>query len=109
MILEVAILHVKPGQTTEFEAAFAEARHIISTMKGFVNLQLQHCLENDHQYILLVNWESLEDHTIGFRQSVEYQQWKSLLHHYYDPFPVVEHYRPVLFRSEPGEPSTGAY
>lgn len=93
MILEVAVLPVKPGQAKAFEEAFMQARPIISSMKGFIDLQLKKCMENDHQYLLLVNWETLEDHTVGFRQSAEYQQWKALLHHFYDPFPVVEHYQ----------------
>lgn len=96
MILEVAVLNVKPGRNADFEAAFAQAKPIISSMKGFVNLQLQKCIEKDHQYVLLVNWDTLEDHTVGFRQSAEYLQWKALLHHFYAPFPTVEHYSSVL-------------
>lgn len=95
MILEVAILNIIPGKTIEFEQAFSEAQHIISKMKGYVNHQLQKCIENDHQYILLVNWQTLEDHTVGFRTSAEYQDWKALLHHFYSPFPTVEHYQVV--------------
>ena len=93
MILEVAILDVIQGQETEFEAAFAQAQAIISSMKGYVKHQLQRCLEKENRYILLVNWETLEDHTEGFRGSPEYQEWRRLLHHFYDPFPTVEHYR----------------
>lgn len=92
MILEVAVLTIKSGQTQEFEAAFAEAQKIISSMSGYISHQLKKCVENDHQYILLVEWETLEDHTVGFRTSQEYQRWKALLHHFYDPFPTVEHY-----------------
>jgi heme-degrading monooxygenase HmoA len=92
MILEVAILNIKSGQTEAFETAFAEAQKIISSMSGYISHQLKKCLENDHQYILLVEWQTLEDHTIGFRSSQEYQQWKALLHHFYEPFPTVEHY-----------------
>tara|TARA_R100000908_G_C3706753_1_gene114995 strand:- start:520 stop:810 length:291 start_codon:yes stop_codon:yes gene_type:complete len=88
----VAILDVKPNQTEEFEAAFKEAQTIIMSMKGYQSHQLQRCLENSNRYILLVNWEKLEDHTIGFRGSEQYQQWRSLLHHFYDPFPTVEHF-----------------
>ena len=95
MILEVAILDVIPGQETEFEAAFAQAQAIISAMKGYVNHQLQRCIEKENRYILLVNWETLEDHTEGFRGSPEYQEWRKLLHHFYDPFPTVKHYRVV--------------
>ena len=92
MILEVAILDVVPGQESEFQASFARAQVIISSMSGYISHSLRRCLEKPSRYILLVSWEKLEDHTIGFRGSAEYQEWKSLLHHYYDPFPVVEHY-----------------
>lgn len=92
MILEVAVLDVKPNQNEEFERAFKKAQCIISSMPGYINHQLQRCIEKDGRYILLVNWEKLEDHTQGFRKSPEYQNWKTLLHHFYDPFPEVEHY-----------------
>ncbi|WP_046212980.1 antibiotic biosynthesis monooxygenase family protein [Paenibacillus wulumuqiensis] len=92
MILEVAILNVKSGHTDAFEASFGEASAIIAGMKGYLSHELQRCLEIDNQYILLVRWETLEDHTEGFRGSEPYQEWKKLLHHYYDPFPVVHHY-----------------
>ncbi len=95
MILEVAVLHVRPGHAAEFEAAFAEAQKIITSMNGYIAHELQKCLEIANQYILLVRWETLEDHTVGFRQSAEYQEWKSLLHHFYEPFPSVEHYQNV--------------
>jgi heme-degrading monooxygenase HmoA len=95
MILEVAILDVSPGKQQEFELNFNIAQKIISSMKGYKSHQLQKCLEKDNRYILLVSWEKLEDHTIGFRQSREYQQWKELLHRFYDPFPTVEHYQLV--------------
>lgn len=92
MVLELAILNIKAGQTKDFEAAFAEAQSIISSMNGHISHQLKKCIENDHQYLLLVEWERLEDHTVGFRGSPDYQRWKALLHHFYDPFPTVEHY-----------------
>jgi heme-degrading monooxygenase HmoA len=95
MILELAILNVIPQRTKEFEHAFAEAKDIIASMPGFVSLELQRCLESANRYALLVRWEKLEDHTQGFRNSPQYQQWKTLLHHYYDPFPAVEHYAPI--------------
>ena len=95
MILEVAILDVKSGHEKEFEAAFGEAQEIISSMDGYVSHQLQKCLEIGNRYILLVNWQTLEDHTIGFRESEQYQEWRRLLHHFYDPFPEVEHYTSV--------------
>ena len=80
------------GRETEFEAAFGEARKIIESMPGFISLRVSRSLEVPSEYLLLVEWNTLEDHTIGFRQSAEYQQWRNLLHHFYEPFPVVEHF-----------------
>lgn len=96
MIVEHALLHVVPSRTDEFEAAFADAKSIIASMPGFVNLTLSRGIEQPDVYLLLVEWERLEDHTEGFRQSAEYQEWKTLLHHFYEPFPVVEHFAPRL-------------
>lgn len=96
MILEVAILSIKLGLTEAFEKNFKQASSIISGMKGYINHELQKCIEDDHKYILLVRWNTLEDHTVGFRQSMEYLEWKSLLHHFYEPFPTVEHYSEIL-------------
>ena len=96
MILEVAILDVTPGQESAFEASFDEAQAIISAAPGYVSHELQRCVENSSRYALLVRWETLEDHTEGFRKSAEYQKWRELLHHFYDPFPVVEHYESVF-------------
>ncbi len=92
MILEIAQLQIKPGEAAGFEAAFSKAGHIISVMNGYLGHELQRCMENDHHYMLLVRWQTLEDHTVGFRQSVQYQEWRKLLHHFYDPFPTVLHY-----------------
>jgi heme-degrading monooxygenase HmoA len=95
MILEVAILDVKPGQANAFKVAFGKAQSIIASMRGYVSHELQRCIETESRYILLVRWDTLEDHTVGFRESTEYQEWKALLHHFYDPFPVVEHYETI--------------
>jgi heme-degrading monooxygenase HmoA len=95
MILEVAILDVIPTQTQAFETAFKEAEKIISSVGGYINHELKRCLEKPSRYILLVQWETLEDHTIGFRGAPQYLVWKKLLHHFYDPFPTVEHYQNI--------------
>jgi len=92
VVLEVTILNVIPGSEDDFLIAFSKAEHIIAGMAGYISHQLKRCIENISQFILLVEWENLTDHTVGFRQSEEYQEWKSLLHHFYDPFPTVEHY-----------------
>ena len=93
MILEVAILNIRPGQSNSFEQAFDQAVPIIASMPGFISYQLQRSIDTPDRYLLLVEWQSLEDHTVGFRGSPQYQDWKRLLHHFYEPFPVVEHYQ----------------
>lgn len=95
MILEHAVLPVKPGRGGEFEAAFETAKPIIAAMPGFRGLTLSRCVERTDTYLLLVHWDRLEDHTEGFRGSPEYGEWRRLLHEFYDPFPNVEHYEQV--------------
>ena len=85
-----------PGLEAEFESAFAQARPLISVRPGFISLSLSRSVESPNLYLLLVEWDSIEAHTEGFRGSEEYGQWRALLHHFYDPFPVVEHYHQVM-------------
>ena len=92
MILEAAILTVHAGQERAFEATMAEARPLVAASPGFRSLQLRPCVEQAGRYLLLVEWERLEDHTEGFRRSERYEAWRALLHHFYDPFPTVEHF-----------------
>ncbi len=96
MILEVAILDVIPGEEDNFERAFQTAQEIITSINGYISHELQRCIEKKNRYILLVKWETLEDHTEGFRKSDKYNEWQTLLHHFYDPFPTVEHYHQTL-------------
>ncbi len=96
MILEAAILNIRAGQTAEFEAAFRQASPLIASMPGYISHELQKCLEAPERYLLLAYWTTLEAHTVGFRQSPAYQDWKQLLHHFYDPFPTVEHFERVI-------------
>ena len=95
MILEVALLDVLPDRTHEFEKAFAEASKIISSVPCYLSHELQRCIETPGPYVLLVRWNTLEDHTEGFRGSEAYVEWKRLLHHFYDPFPTVQYFEPV--------------
>lgn len=95
MIVEHALLPVRPGSAAAFEAAFAEAHPIIAAAPGFGGLSLSRCVEQPDTYLLLVRWQRLTDHTEGFRGSAEYQRWRALLHHFYDPFPVVEHFTAI--------------
>jgi heme-degrading monooxygenase HmoA len=96
MIKEVAVLNIKKRQSALFETAFNEAQLIISSMKGYIKHELLKCLEEEDKYLLIVEWQTTEDHTEGFRKSKDYMQWKNLLHHFYEPFPVVEHYYNIL-------------
>lgn len=95
MILEVAILDVRHGQTDAFEASFAEAQRLVAQIPGYQKHELRHCLEKGDRYLLLIWWDTLESHTEGFRGSPQYERWRALLHHYYEPFPDVEHYELV--------------
>jgi len=93
MILEVAILNVRAGQESDFENSMRKARPLIEASPGFGRLELRRGIETSSRYLLLVTWQRLEDHTEGFRRSDRYQEWRRLLHHFYEPFPTVEHYR----------------
>ncbi len=95
MITEAVMLQVKQGMEEDYEQAFKKASTIIVSMKGYISHELQRCMEVKGKYLLVIRWETLEDHTIGFRQSKDYQEWKKLLHHYYDPFPTVEHFEAI--------------
>lgn len=95
MIVEHALLSVRAGAESDFEAAFARARSLIEASPGFVDLSLSRGVERPGVYLLLVWWGRVEDHTEGFRGSPRYEEWRRLLHHFYEPFPLVEHFAPV--------------
>lgn len=96
MITEIAVLNIKENQSLEFETTFSKAQSIISSMKGYIEHELLKCLEADNKYVLIVRWQTLENHTEGFRKSDDYKEWKNLLHHFYEPFPNVEHYKKIF-------------
>lgn len=95
MILEHVILPVRPGAEPEFEDAFAQALPLISRQPGCISTELHRSIETPHHYLLLVEWESVSAHMDGFRASPEYEQWRALLHPFYDPVPTVEHFTEV--------------
>jgi heme-degrading monooxygenase HmoA len=101
MILEIAIISIRPEQQGEFESAFAQARKVIAAMDGFVSLQLQRCIETAGRYALLVQWRTLEDHVVGFRQSPQLQQWRGLLGPFFAAAPAVEHFELVSSGASP--------
>ncbi|MFF1876341.1 antibiotic biosynthesis monooxygenase family protein [Leifsonia sp. NPDC058230] len=92
MITEHALLPVVAGREKDFEAAFRLARPIVAAMPGCRSVSLSRSVESPSSYLLLIEWETIEDHTEGFRGSAGYAEWRGLLHHFYDPFPVVEHF-----------------
>lgn len=96
MILEHAILPVRAGREAAFEEAFAKARPLVADQPGCRSVSLSRSIESPNLYLLLIEWDSVEAHTDGFRMSREYESWKTLLHHFYDPFPVVEHFTSVV-------------
>jgi heme-degrading monooxygenase HmoA len=100
VILEVAVLNVVRERHAAFERAFAEAQAIIASAPGYRRHELMRCIETPARYLLLVWWDDLASHTEGFRGSPAYQRWKAALHHFYDPFPEVEHYAPLFGAAE---------
>jgi heme-degrading monooxygenase HmoA len=92
MIIEHALLSIKKGEEAAFESAMREALPLIGATDGFIGIEVRPCTEIAGQYLLLVKWRALEDHTKGFRESDRYTEWKRRLHHFYEPFPRVEHY-----------------
>jgi heme-degrading monooxygenase HmoA len=93
---EHALLEVIPGREDEFVAAMEAAKSHIAGSPGFVSLRVERCLERPNCFLLLVDWDSLEHHTEGFRGSAAYEEWRTALHHFYDPFPLVEHFEAVV-------------
>jgi len=96
VITEHAVLQVLPGREDEFLDTMGRAKALIAASPGFIALRVERCVESPSTFLLLVEWETLEAHTQGFRGSEAYGEWRSSLHHFYDPFPVVEHFEVVV-------------
>lgn len=96
MIVEHALLPIRPGLESQFEAAMEEAKSIIAASPGFRSLTVSRGIESPTSYLLLVEWDSVRDHELGFRASPAYEDWREALHRFYEPFPVVEHYEPIV-------------
>jgi len=96
MILEHALLSIKPGQSAAFEAAMAEARPLIAASPGFRSIAIRKSCEEPDRYLLLVEWDDIASHRDGFRTSARYAQWRDLLHRFYDPMPVVGYFGETL-------------
>jgi heme-degrading monooxygenase HmoA len=92
MILELAIIDIKEGTNQGFEEAIEKAKLVISQSKGFIDIKVKLCVEQPNRYILLIQWQTLEDHTIGFRESELFKEWRSLIGIFFENPPLVQHY-----------------
>ncbi|MBO0951922.1 antibiotic biosynthesis monooxygenase family protein [Fibrella forsythiae] len=95
MILEHALITVQAGREAQFEAEFPKAKAIISQANGFVDLQLRRGIESPGTYLLLIHWQTLEDHTVSFRQSELFTQWRAIIGPFFASPPVVDHFSPL--------------
>jgi heme-degrading monooxygenase HmoA len=96
MIIEFAQLSIHPGSEPQFEAAFPAAIKILGASKGYVSHELQRSIETPHQYVLIVRWQTLEDHTVGFRGSPAFTEWRGHIGPFLAAAPVVEHFQPIV-------------
>jgi heme-degrading monooxygenase HmoA len=95
MVLEHAVITVKPGSADEFEAALFQARPIIAASPGFLSLELHRGVEVPDRYVLLVEWEHLDDHMVRFRESDAFVRWRELIGPFFESPPLVDHLAPV--------------
>lgn len=93
MIVEHALLEVKSGQSAAFETAMRQARDLIAASPGFMGIEVRPSTESDGRYLLRVLWSDIAAHRDGFRKSARYEEWRALLHHFYEPMPAVEYFR----------------
>jgi heme-degrading monooxygenase HmoA len=95
MILEIAQIDVKPGLEEEFEAGVSKAVPIFKRAKGCKGMELRRSIEHPNRYRLFVKWETVENHTVDFRGSADFQEWRKLVGHCFAEAPQVEHAREV--------------
>lgn len=96
MIIEVASIAVKPGEEKAFEAAVAKAVDVVRNAKGCKGMQLTRCVEEPGTYDVVIRWETLENHTVDFRNSELFQQWRGLVGPFFAEPPKVRHYSSVM-------------
>lgn len=92
MILEHALLHIRPGQSEAFEAAMRQARRLIAASPGFLSIDVRPAAEKCDVYLLIVAWADIAAHRDGFRASDRYKNWRDLLHGRYDPMPAITYF-----------------
>ena len=101
MILEVADIHVDPARAAEFEAAIRHgAETVVSQAAGFRGYRVRRSLESPGRYLLLIEWATLEDHTVGFRQGPLFPQWRAIVGPFFVAPPQVEHFDAVAGRAD---------
>jgi heme-degrading monooxygenase HmoA len=96
MILEIAQIEIKPGLEAEFEAGVGKAAPLFKRARGCRGMNLQRSIEKPARYRLIVTWETLENHTVDFRGSEDFQAWRKLVGHCFVAPPEVEHTREVV-------------
>jgi heme-degrading monooxygenase HmoA len=99
MILELATIDIKPGTNAEFEEKLGLAQAVISRAEGYLGHQFQRCIEQENRYILLIRWETVEAHTVGFRGSDLFREWRALIGPYFESTPVVQHFN-LIYNKE---------
>ncbi|MBD0368445.1 MAG: antibiotic biosynthesis monooxygenase [Flavisolibacter sp.] len=92
MILELATIDIRQGSNQEFEQNLEKAQAVISQSKGYIGHQFQKCIEQNNRYVLLICWQTLEDHTKGFRESDLFKEWRALIGPFFENPPFVQHY-----------------
>jgi heme-degrading monooxygenase HmoA len=92
MILEIAQFDILIGKEDLFEEASNMAKNVISLSKGFVSIEFQKCIETPTKFLALIKWETLEDHTIGFRESPLFMEWRAILSPFFNSAPIALHY-----------------
>lgn len=95
MILEAAILKVKPEHCSEFESHFRGAVQMLSGYPGYAGHELHKCVQRDDQYLLLIRWNSIGDPIAGFRKSEAYRLWREKLAPWCETEPAGDHYVPI--------------
>jgi len=95
VILERATVAVRPGTGPDFEAAVTRGAPAVTGSPGFRSLRLHRGIENPDSYLLLITWDRLEDHTVGFRGSDAFVRWRAEIGPYLDGEPDVEHFSPT--------------
>jgi len=104
MILEIADIRIEPGQQAAFEEAIARGlRTVISQAKGMRGYKVNHCIESPERYVLQIFWDTLEDHTVGFREGTLFLQWRAIVGPFFAGPPLVEHFDLVVKSDEPAQ------